>query len=190
MKLNIGCGRDIKEGWINVDKMSLPGVDWVTNLDQGLYALNTRWENQVTEIYMSHVLEHLENPLPVLQELWRVATPDCKLIIRVPYGSSDNAWEDQTHVRPYFIGSMAYFSQMYYKGADYGYRGDWNIEEVSLDVFTDRCDSNDGAQVLEEIKIKRNMVNEMMVTLRAIKPKRDPHSEAYDAVHPVRINFI
>ena len=26
-KLNIGCGRDMKEGYVNLDKLNLPGVD-------------------------------------------------------------------------------------------------------------------------------------------------------------------
>lgn len=190
MKFNIGCGKDIKGGWVNVDKMALPGVDWTCDLDQGIYALNTRWENQAKEIYMSHVLEHLKNPLGVMQELWRVAAPDCKLTVRTPYGSSDNAWEDQTHVRPYFVGSMAYFSQMYYKGADYGYRGDWEISEIILDVFADRCDSNEGTSIMEEIKMKRNMVNEMTTVFSAIKPLRDVNAGTYSTTHQVRLNFI
>ena len=36
-KLNIGCGTDIREGWTNVDKMNIKGVDLVMNLDKYPY---------------------------------------------------------------------------------------------------------------------------------------------------------
>lgn len=31
-RLNLGCGRDIKKGWINLDILKLPGVDVVYDL--------------------------------------------------------------------------------------------------------------------------------------------------------------
>jgi len=32
-KLNVGCGRNIKEGWINLDSAALPGVELVCDLE-------------------------------------------------------------------------------------------------------------------------------------------------------------
>jgi hypothetical protein len=34
MKLNLGCGRDIKQGFVNLDYMPLPGVDVVADLER------------------------------------------------------------------------------------------------------------------------------------------------------------
>ncbi len=31
-KLNVGCGKDIQQGWINLDSMALPGFDMVFDL--------------------------------------------------------------------------------------------------------------------------------------------------------------
>ena len=31
--LNVGCGRNIQEGWINLDSAALPGVDLVCDLE-------------------------------------------------------------------------------------------------------------------------------------------------------------
>ena len=33
MKLNVGCGRNTLEGWLNLDSQALPGVDIVADLD-------------------------------------------------------------------------------------------------------------------------------------------------------------
>jgi len=172
MKLHLGCGGDILPGWVNVDLVKNQGVDWVMDLDTQTWPADV-YNNKVTEMLMSHVLEHLRNPLFVMEQLWKIAAPNCKLTIKVPYGSSDTAWEDQTHVRPYFIGSFLYFSQAAYVKNDYGYRGDWQVTKILLDVETNRCDSNEGLAVLEEIKTKRNMVREMTVELMAMKPMRD-----------------
>ena len=65
-----------------------------------------------------------------MQELWRIAKPNAKMVIRVPHGASDDAWEDPTHVRAYFSNSFGYYSQPYYWRADYGYRGDWLHEKL------------------------------------------------------------
>ena len=60
--------------------------------------------NSVNEFLLSHVVEHIHNILPMMQELYRIAQPESKYDHRVPYGSSDDAYEDPTHIRQYFIG--------------------------------------------------------------------------------------
>ena len=32
-RLNVGCGRNIIDGWVNLDVMSLPGIDIVADLE-------------------------------------------------------------------------------------------------------------------------------------------------------------
>jgi hypothetical protein len=187
LKLNLGCGGDVMEGWENIDLVARPGVH-VMDIDKE--PMPEIWHNQAEEIYMSHILEHLRNPLFVMEELWKVAAPGCKLHIRVPYGSSDNAWEDPTHVRPYFLGSWLYFSQLYYVKIDYGYRGDWDIDEITLDVYADKCDSNEGESILQEVKMKRNMVDEMRATLIPVKPIRVPASINTPVTSKIKLNFV
>lgn len=176
MKLNIGCGKDKKEGYINLDKE--PGVgDVEFNLDD-IDLFNTRlpWDdNTFEEIYASHIIEHIRRPMPLMQELWRVAKPNCTLIARVPYGSSDNAWEDPTHVRPYFLQSFAYFSQCAYGKANYGYKGDWQMTDRRLVMAgnvsaADWQDNLDG--LLEGVMNVRNIVEEFICTMTAVKPAR------------------
>jgi len=169
-KLHVGCGTNILPEFVNLDMMPLPGVDLVHNLETDKFDLSLH--DTFTGILMEHTLEHIKNPLFCMEQLYRVATPNCKLIVKVPYGSTDDAWEDPTHVRPYFIGSWVYFSQLIYTRTDYGYRGDWEVEDIMLDIYTDKCDSNEGERILEEVKTKRNIVKEMTCTLRAVKPLR------------------
>lgn len=176
-KLHVGCGRNILEGWINLDIVALPGVDIVADLDYCKKNKLPLKNDSIDEFYVSHVIEHIRNPLDMMEELHRVAMPNAKAIFRCPYGSSDEAFEDPTHVRQYFVSSFGYFSQPFYWRADYGYRGDWEVEKIILTVDKIRNKDKNIKKIFEEINLYRNMVIEMTVELRAIKPIREPKLE-------------
>jgi SAM-dependent methyltransferase len=180
-RLNLGCGRSPIADWINVDTVNLPGVDLVRDLERDPLPYD---DSSVDEFHASHFLEHIARPLPLMQELHRVAKPGALATFRVPYGSSDDADEDPTHVRRYFIGSWGYFGQPYYWRADYGYRGDWEIEETILvaPILT----VNGGHNWLTRLMRERNVVEEMIVLLRAKKPIRPPSRELQE-VPPIRV---
>jgi len=176
-RLNLGCGRNAIAGWINVDQVALPGVDVVADLNACATTPLPFEPDSIDELLMSHFLEHVPNVLPLMQELHRICKADARATLLIPHGASDDAWEDPTHVRPYFPGSFGYFSQPYYWRADYGYRGDWQPEKVILRVGADDCTGQTSQQVWIRSRRERNVVREMMVTLRAVKPVREPRRE-------------
>src|SRR5215472_15915745 len=96
MRLNLGCGRDIREGWVNIDGTPGPGVDHVIDFDEK--PALTFPDDTVDHSEASHLIEHLHNPLPFMEELWRVTRPGGTIAPRCPHGSSDDADEDPTHV--------------------------------------------------------------------------------------------
>ena len=175
-KLNVGCGRNLIPGWVNLDSYPLPGVDIVADLETCGNTPLPLADASVEEFLLSHVLEHIRNVLPMMQDLHRIAAPDAKMIVRVPYGATDDAFEDPTHVRQLFTGSFGYFSQPYYWRADYGYRGDWLTETVTLEVLPTLAHLPD-AELWDRVNHDRNVVTEMVATLRAIKPIREPKRE-------------
>jgi SAM-dependent methyltransferase len=173
-------------GWTNIDAVGLPGVDVVADLD-GCRDTQLPFSNDSVDSFMlSHVIEHIRDTLPLMQELHRIAKPGAILIARTPYGSSDDACEDPTHVRQYFIQSWGYFSQPYYWRADYGYRGDWQPE--TMDLIVDKAlQPLDPSEILQRVFSTRNVVKEMIVNLRAVKPIREPLRELQKLPS---INFI
>ena len=178
MRLNVGCGRSIMEGWTNVDVVPLPGVDVVYDLERPGGERLPLEDDSVDEFLLSHVIEHVRNSLGLMEELHRVARPGARMVIRVPHGASDDAHEDPTHVRCYFPGSFGYFGQPYYWRADYGYRGDWLTEGVDLHLV----DGTFAAEPLRghawrQVECSRNVVREMVARLVAVKPIRDPKRE-------------
>ena len=176
-KLNVGCGRNILEGWVNLDMAKLPGVDVIADLEQCEKKKLPFADNSFDEFLLSHVIEHIKNPLPLMQELWRVASPGAKLQMRVPHGASDDAWEDPTHVRPYFMGSFGYFSQPLYWRADYGYRGDWQVQDITFVVKHNEFEGLDQAAIAAKMEGRRNVVQEMVAQLECVKPAREPKKE-------------
>lgn len=179
--LNLGCGRSAVEfpNWTNLDSVSHPGVDDICDLENCLGSFPSGGlpyaSDRFTHLRASHVLEHIRNILPLMQECWRVSQHGAEFLIRVPYGSSDSADEDPTHVRRFFRGSFGYFSQAAYGGASYGYLGDWSTAKIALRLkpgfaYSDWHSNLDA--LVELIDRGRNIVDEMIVQLRAVKPIR------------------
>lgn len=190
MKLNVGCGRSKLNGWVNLDGVWNPLADFHMDLESFTpveVEMLRRYQGPAAEILCSHVLEHIHNLLPVMQMLWEISDPDCTMTIRAPYGSSDDAIEDPTHVRSFVLGSWQTFGQPYYWRADYGYRGDWAVDKIQLltkvgsetAIAAKEGELGEATQYLHTL---RNQVQEQVVTLRAVKPARAPQQE----INPVR----
>ncbi len=188
-RLNIGCGRDIKPGWVNLDIEPLPGVDVIADLNLCRTMPLPFEDASFDELYMNHVLEHIPDALGLMQELWRIAKAGAILTARTPYGSSDDAWEDPTHVRPYFLQSWGFFSQPFYWRADYQFRGDWNPELVMLLIPKAILDATPPDGIKTRIMQERNIVREMIATLKKIDPPRAPKKELLK-VPPVLIQPV
>ena len=185
MRLNLGCGRDIREGWVNVDQHPAPGVV-VVNLDHP-DKVDLPWPDETfTDFYVSHLVEHLHHPLPFFAEAWRVAEPDAEMVVRCPYGSSDAADEDPTHVRRLFLNSWGFFSQPFYWRADYGYRADWQADTITLKIADPFLKDLPDEELRMLVRHSRNVVAEMVVEMHAVKPARPPER---DLQGTVQVNF-
>ena len=183
MKLNLGCGRDIREGWINIDCTGGPGVDYVIDFDNSPDLPFP--DDAIEHSEASHLIEHLHRPLPFMEELWRVTIPGGTVDLLCPHGSSDGADEDPTHVRRMYEGSWAYYGQPHYWRGDYGYRGDWQPEAVELLLAAGLERLTDEAAAVA-VKHQRNLVAEMRARLVAVKPARPARADQ-QKLYPVHL---
>lgn len=83
IKLNLGCGSDIRPGYINIDIRELPGVNLVLNLEADPLPYD---DNSVDEILAKDVIEHFSfrNIERVLKEWHRVLKPGGLLTVQTP----------------------------------------------------------------------------------------------------------
>lgn len=80
-KYDLGCGSSKKKGFIGVDILKLKnGADIIHNLNEYPYPID---DGVADEIWMDNVLEHLENPLRAMEEVWRICKNNAKVTVIV-----------------------------------------------------------------------------------------------------------
>lgn len=111
-RLHIGSGKARLEGWVNIDIQSLPGVDVVADVTQGLLFKNAE------AVFAEHFLEHLEMTdalrflLEVHQALgpngwFRLSTPNLDWVYITHYrfeGTADEKRQDAMAINRAFHG--------------------------------------------------------------------------------------
>jgi hypothetical protein len=98
LKLDIGCGKHKKAGFLGVDQIAFEGVDTVIDV-------RLRWpwaDGSVEEVHCSHFLEHLtaQERIHFVNELHRVLVTGGKAAIITPHWASNRAYGDPTHQWP------------------------------------------------------------------------------------------
>jgi SAM-dependent methyltransferase len=117
-KINIGCGNDIREDFVNLDVAPLSGVDVVCDITQFPWNLPS---DQYTLVEMINVLEHLPDTIKTMEELWRIVRKGGKVVIRVPYWNSMHFPGDPTHVRAFSQHSLNFFDPSTKQGKERPY---------------------------------------------------------------------
>jgi hypothetical protein len=111
LKLNIGCGFNKLNGYLNIDKMPSCNPDQVVDLE-GAWPFA---DNSVIEIQASHVLEHLAAStdvfLSLMQEIYRVCANNALIFIQVPHYQHWTFHSDPTHVRKILPETFKLFDQ-------------------------------------------------------------------------------
>lgn len=107
-KLNLGCGRDIKKNYINLDKVKLDGIDIVHDLNKFPYPFK---DNEFDEVLCQNILEHINDPIKVMEEIWRISKPNAIIKVQVPYWASKGAVSHLEHKHYFDEGSFNYFKE-------------------------------------------------------------------------------
>lgn len=180
-KLNMGCGHNKVEGYINVDQSPVCHPDIVCNLEE----LPWPWQDDsIHEVLFSHCLEHLgretKSFLQIMKELYRVCRDEAIINIIVPHPRHNNFINDPTHVRiitPQVLelfnhelndewqrGGYANTPLAHYLGVDFVIKSSITVlEEPYASLY------QEGALSDEEIGIalreKNNVASEFRITL-------------------------
>lgn len=119
-KLNIGCGAFKIDGFLNLDADPRAQPDVVYDLNNPPYPFPS---GAFEVIEANHILEHLDDPFAVMEELHRLLALGGLLIIRVPHFS--RGFTHAEHKRGFDVTFPYYFNPSFpggYVGADFGLR--------------------------------------------------------------------
>lgn len=144
MKLHLGCGKDSREGFVNLDRHAYPGVDCVCDATKGLPFP----DNQFEHVYSQDWMEHLppEFQVFIVNEIWRVLKPGGTMEHFIPNAGSRNDFGSPTHLshwnlqcfEHFDVGSYRWPKDREYEGFIGGFTKDlaelvnWQIEEDGI----------------------------------------------------------
>jgi len=185
MRLNLGCGHDHRDGFINVDVSPQVNPDQLVDLE----TLPLPWaDDEVDEILIKHTLEHLgQTPkafLNLMCELWRICRHEAKMAIVVPHHRHDQFLNDPTHVRAITPAGLELFSrkrnrEWIEKGmgnSPLGLQLGIDFELVSVDIVPDRPwrekverGEITMQQLSEAARDMNNVIVETTIVMRALK---------------------
>jgi len=131
-RLNVGCGRVPRPGWVNLDLAPLEGVDVVHDLEQMPWPFP---DGHFTEIEMINVLEHLPDTMIAMAELHRITAPGGRVVIRVPYWNSPAAAADPTHKKSFNEHTFDFFDPSTLQGRERSYYSAVRFRIVRLDFW-------------------------------------------------------
>ena len=123
LKVNIGCGKDKREGYVNLDISSNVGADIVCDIEEGLPFK----DNECEEIICLDVLEQISSAdkfVFVMNELWRVTKLGGSVHVRVPNAKDICAFQDPMDSRHFTEETFTYMQHGHtrYERYQYGFK--------------------------------------------------------------------
>ena len=116
--LDLGCGNKKKTGAIGIDINPDTSADVIHDLNLFPYPFE---ESTFDEIYADNVIEHLDDIVKIMDEIYRISKPGGKIIVKVPYFRSRYAFIDPTHKHYFTVESFTYFDPSHIHHTRYNY---------------------------------------------------------------------
>jgi ADP-heptose:LPS heptosyltransferase len=196
VRLNLGCGREYRPGWINVDKDPTVEPDVLFDLDNPVWPFD---DNSADFILLKFVLEHVGQSTEVfngiMRELYRVAKPDAVLEIHSRHPQHSEFFDDPTCVRKITPEVLAFYDL----GAGEAWRAaklpkrsltpvlniDFEIVEALYNLDTQLAERGmaGGSSVAELARTSNNIIQSTTIKLQARKPLKFGRSlQRYGAI--------
>jgi SAM-dependent methyltransferase len=105
--LDIGCGRNKTPGAVGLDSNPRSEADVIHDLDDVPYPFP---DDEFDLIIGNQVIEHVDDVLAVVAELYRIARPGAIIRLDTPHYSDIASYTDPTHKRHLTTESFSYFT--------------------------------------------------------------------------------
>jgi SAM-dependent methyltransferase len=104
-RLNLGSGRDRRDGFVNLDLVAMPAVDVAARLGEGLpFRPDT-----FGVVVCRDILEHVD-VVPAMRDVHRVTAPGGLVIVSAVHFTSRNLYVDPTHIRGFSVRTLEFFA--------------------------------------------------------------------------------
>jgi len=134
MKINIGCGRDYRPGWLNTDISNATKTDVYFDIRKDTIIKGATvgadkvrvipvLDGEAELVYISGVLEQIADNnqlIHALNECWRVLETGGKIVIVVPNAKYAIAHRDPMDIRKFTTDTFRYFIEGTQEYRDYG----------------------------------------------------------------------
>lgn len=123
-KLEIGCGLKPHKGYVHLDKLQLPHVEIVHDINHP-FPFNS---NSFDEVLALDVVEHVDDILNLVEEIYRILKPNGIFELRTSLWLNPNSWRDITHKQKFTKASFDVFDKSTNYGKTYGFYTNCNFE--------------------------------------------------------------
>ena len=106
--LDTGCGKHKTPGAIGLDCNPKTDADVIHNLDVFPYPFK---DNEFDVIVGNQVIEHVQDVLAVMRELYRIAKPGAIIKLDTPHYTDVSSFRDPTHKHHFTCESFMYFTE-------------------------------------------------------------------------------
>ncbi len=162
LRLDLGCGAWKPEGYVGVDIYPWPEVDVIADLNQNFPFP----DNCVDEVRAHDAIEHLQDRIHTMNEIWRICKANAIVDINVPSTDGRGAFQDPTHVSFWNINSFPYycveFPDYINLCRSYGFQGAFRI------IRLEQVESPGGVihvrailQVVKEDQLSENLIRDL-----------------------------
>ena len=154
--LDLGCGKKKRPGSIGVDYSDRHCADVIHDLNVFPYPFEV---DSIDQVYLDNVLEHLDQPMRVMEEVYRITKPGGMVKVIVPYFRSKWAFIDPTHKTFYTVDSFSYYDPR---------------EEICI-----RYDYTDARFIVEKIVFNETLKIDPLKKMLALFANRKPRLYEY-----------
>ncbi|MEW6730261.1 MAG: class I SAM-dependent methyltransferase [Acidobacteriota bacterium] len=126
--LDIGCGKHKTVGALGLDCNPKTDADVIHDLNDIPYPFP---DNEFDLIVGNQVIEHVEDVLAVMRELYRIARPGALIRLDTPHYTDVSSFRDPTHRHHFTCESFMYFTE---KRPEFEFYSDITLRTVRIRV--------------------------------------------------------
>ena len=161
LRIDLGCGSWKPEGFVGVDTYPWPEVDVIADLNEPFPFP----DNSVDEVRAHDVIEHLQDRIHTMNEIWRICKDNAIVDIRVPSTDGRGAFQDPTHISFWNINSFQYycveFPEYIHLCRSYGFEGAFSIIRLEHEESPDQVIHVQA--ILRVIKSNKDQLSEHII---------------------------